>query len=54
MNDDEFQKYVIEKLDNIEHRMSNVESNFRWMKGLLYFFITLLGALGLVNLHYII
>jgi len=61
MNNDEFQRYVMRKLDNIdeqlkkiEHRLTVSEQNFRWMRGIVYFMIALLGALGITNLHFII
>jgi len=61
MNNDEFQRYVMQKLDNIdeqlkkiEHRLTVSESNFRWMKGIIYFLVAVLGVMGGLNLHFII
>ena len=61
MNNEEFQKYIMQKLDTIDDRLSKIESrmtaseqNFRWMRGIVYFLVALLGGLGMLNLHFII
>ena len=54
MNDAEFKSYVINKLNNMEHRLTKVETMLsdyhRFIKLLYAFFAVVLGLLG-VNIH---
>jgi len=57
MNDNEFKNYVINKLNEIEHRLTRVETmlnDYHKFIKLLYFIIaSILGLLG-INIHNII